>query len=141
MKKSLFALMAISILLSACASPPYKFTKDQPYAYIKPVEGQTWNMCSAGKYYSLTPNPKSKLLKVPAGKKIVLMNYAYFSGYQVSYSCYPAIGFTPQENKTYVGDLMIGMTGCNIGLAEEDASTATGLMPVMSLSNASCPAN
>ncbi len=141
MKKGLFACVAIILLLSACANPPYKFTKDQPYALIKPVEGQTWSICSAGKFYSLSPTPKSKLLKIPAGKKIVLMNYAYFSGYQVSYSCYPAIGFTPQENKTYVGDLMIGMTGCNIGLAEEDASKANGLSMVSTLSSASCPAN
>jgi hypothetical protein len=141
MKKGLFAFVAIVLLLSACANPPYKFTKDQPYALIKPVEGQTWSMCSAGKFYSLNPSQKSKMLKVPAGKKIVLMNYAYFSGYQVSYSCYPAIGFTPQENKTYVGDLMIGMTGCNIGLAEEDKSTETGLSPVRTLGTASCPAN
>jgi hypothetical protein len=137
----LFSAFAVAILLlSACANPVYKFYKDQPYAHIKPVEGQTWSMCSGGKIYGLNQNPKSKLLKIPAGKKIVLMNYAYFSGYQVSYSCYPAIGFTPEENKTYVGDLMIGMTGCMIGLAEVDASSATNLSPVRSLSNASCKA-
>lgn len=141
MSKAILIVVAAIVLLSACANPPYKFTQGEPYALIKPVEGQTWSICSAGKYYDLRPDQKTRMMKVPAGKKIVLMNYAYFSGYQVSYSCYPAIGFTPQENKTYIGDLMIGMTGCNIGLAEEDASKATGLGPVKTLGTASCPAN
>jgi hypothetical protein len=133
-------VIAVVLLLAGCANPPYKFTPDEPVAFIKPVEGQTWSFCKDGKMYGLTKTSKSPRMKVPANKKIVLTNSAVFSGYQVSYSCYPMIGFTPEAGKTYVSDLTITMSGCGLGLAEEDVSSETGLKPVLSIGAPYCPA-
>lgn len=138
--KAIGLIIVSLLLLSACAHPPYKFASGEPVAFIKPIEGQTWSMCKDGKSYGLSKAPKTFLMKVPAGSKIVLSNYATFSGYQVSYTCYPMIGFTPEAGKIYLSDLSITMTGCALGLAEQDSTTTTGLKPVLSLSSTYCPA-
>lgn len=134
-------LILISLsLLTACTNAPYKFAADEPVAFIKPLEGQTWDICKDGKMYGLSKAPKSSVMKVPAGAKIVLSNYAVFSGYQVSYTCFPMIGFTPEAGKTYLSDLTLTLSGCALGLAEEDTASKTGLKPVLSLSSPYCPA-
>jgi len=134
------AIVFLLISITGCASSPrYKFTKNEPRVEVTNSGYGGVSMCKDYKYY--TPVSKEKnsgVIMVPAGDRITLMKNVFFSGYNVSFSCYPRLSFIPKEGEKYIVNADISPEGCYVELVKLDGSKETGISVEPSVAGASC---
>jgi hypothetical protein len=124
----LYLLIGCASLLSGCVTnEPYAFAEGEKAASIKFLGMGRISFCRTNQFYSFTPVENSDLVRVPVGERVSVGSFMHFSGYNVSYSCYPFLSFLPEEGKTYVIDNSIRGSKCFIEVVREDKSKATGV--------------
>ena len=132
-----FLLVLGLVLVTGCASnPPYPFTKEEKKAYLKGVNNVA--MCKDGSFYTVTTPEGAKAAPIPAGGRVSLGTYMSYSGYNVTYSCYPFLSFNPHESETYLINTFVRENKCYIELVREDQTKETGVAFEPSLGPRDC---
>ncbi len=128
------------LLLVGCSNMrPYEFVKDEPKAELHNY-GYGWvSMCKDNSYYSVhTKKDDNTIAIIPAGKRITFMKNMYFSGYNVSHSCYPKLSFVPKTGEKYIFNGGISVKGCYAELVKLDEAKETGVSVEPSVSYPNC---
>ena len=121
-------LVFVIATFGGCATnEPYVFSQGEKTASVKFLGMGRPSFCRSGKFYSFTPVENSSAVRIPVGERISVGTYMYFSGYNVSHSCYPFLSFMPKEGVTYVIDSNVRGNKCFVELVREDESKATGV--------------
>ncbi len=115
------------VLLSACTLPVYQPTAGETLVSVKLLANTTVQLCKDNVKYSLNQDATGQAVQVPVGGRIDLNSYMYFTGYNVSYTCFPVLSFIPQAANTYVLDTGLRDNKCYIELVKEDKSIDTGV--------------
>jgi hypothetical protein len=132
-----FLLILSLVLLAGCATnPPYRFSNDEKKALLKSKSDVS--MCKDGKFYSLTTPKGADAIPIPAGGRITLGTPMHYSGYNVSYNCYPFLSFQAQEGGTYLIDSYVREKKCYIELVREDLSKESGVAFEPSIGSRDC---
>jgi hypothetical protein len=140
MKTCLVAAAVLSTLaLTACAPPPYKARPGEATALINVEHVPNPSICtSTGKRFSLVPD-KAHEAKIPAGDRLTLLSYIQMAGYNVTWSCMPAIGFKPEAGKAYYGTVETSNQKCRYEVYRAGADNRVGLDLEETITRAYCP--
>ena len=84
-------------------------------------------MCKDGSFYSLRAPEGTDAIPIPAGARITLGTYMSYSGYNVSYTCYPFLSFRAEAGRTYLIDNYVREKKCYVELVREDLSKESGV--------------
>lgn len=125
--QGLLLMFALSMSVGCAISPPYPFAKDEKTASMKFLNMSGAKMCRGGEFYQLAPPEGKSEALVPVGARISVGTYMSYSGYNVTYTCYPFLSFEPKEGVTYI--LHNGLRGdkCFVELVREDKKAETGV--------------
>jgi hypothetical protein len=95
-------------------------------------------MCKEGKLYSLDVDSATNTAMVPAGQRITVGSFMYFSEYMYNYSCRPVTSFIPDASRAYVSNAGVADRRCFIELVRQDSSRDTGVMLEPTIGPGSC---
>lgn len=131
-------LVVSGLLVAGCATTqPYQFSSGEKNALLK--KGAGISMCKDGKFYRLPPVDGESATPIPAdGGRITLIAAMTYSGYNVTYSCYPSISFQPREGETYLVNSFVRGDKCYAELVREDLVQQTGVAFVPSIGPRDC---
>jgi len=134
------SVAALSVLGGCAGMPPYQPGADDVMVPIKLFGDGRPQMCKDGRNYSLATTDTSDTVKVPSGQRISLGAFMQYDGYNVIYTCRPALSFVPRPGQAYVANTGLNNNRCFIELVREDLSKDTGVAFEPSLAAASCTA-
>lgn len=121
------AILAAS--LCACAGlPTYQPRPGQPLATIRlsaNIATAPLDMCDGSTCYVLKPAHGE--LQVPVNRRVVLYKVLVASGYQVMYSCTPALSFVPNAGVAYYADFALRAEHCVLSLFRQDPGSRVGI--------------
>lgn len=131
---------ALVLSLSACSLAPYKPAPGEPTAVINVKNVPGPSICTdKGRRYSLVPDRNNEA-KIPANERLTLYSFVYIAGYNVSWSCMPGIGFTPEAGKAYYGTVESENQRCRYELYRAGADNRIGLDFEPTIAPPHCPA-
>lgn len=142
MLKSFFTkclLIGVTLLLAGCViNPPYTFTPAEKTASLTLLNMSKATMCKDSEFYSIA-RPEGKTdAPIPTGERISLGTFMQYSGYNVTYTCYPFLSFIPKEGEKYILHNFVRNEKCYVELVREDNSTVTGVKYEQSLGPRNC---
>ncbi len=115
--------------LCACVGlPTYQPSPGEPLATIRlsaNIATDPLDMCNGGTCYVLKPAHGE--LQVPVDRRVVLYKVLVASGYQVMYSCTPALSFVPHVGVTYYADFALRAEHCVLSLFRLDPGSRVGV--------------
>jgi hypothetical protein len=123
--KTVLTLSLYVAILTSCATP-YKPMQGESHAKINLNDLNNPWMCLYGKTYSLDSD-KNGYATIPANTRVTIGNNHVIAGYNVTYSCYPAISFVPKVNNKYYANFELRNERCMVEVYREGAPNRIGL--------------
>ena len=129
----------LTLFIGACSvNPPYTFKPGEKTASLAMIDRTQVVMCKDSNFYNVKLAEGKKIAKIPAGERISIGAFMYYSGYQVSYSCYPFLSFIPSAGEKYIVHSAVISNKCMVELVREDNSRPTGVAFEESLGKRNC---
>lgn len=140
MNLRLTAACAATLALSGCGLAPYRPTPGEATAIIDVRNVPAPLICnSQGQRFSLTPDKDHKA-RIPAGAPLMLGSVKQIYGYNVTWTCMPTIGLTPEPNQSYYGVVESANQACRYEVYRAGADNRVGLALEPTLDTGRCPA-
>lgn len=117
-----------SLLMTGCVVfPPYLAKPNEKTASVKLMGSVEAVFCKNSEFFSLPLEQNSDYVRVPANERITLETRLLYSGYNITYSCYPSLSFVPEEGGAYALHTYVREKKCFVELVREDNTTLTGI--------------
>jgi hypothetical protein len=122
-------LVVFVSMLAACAvTPPYTPTPNDKLATVQLAASSEATMCRNGELYKISAPAGTSEARIPSGERISLGTFMQYSGYNVTYSCYPFLSFVPKEGGKYVLHNFVQGDKCIVELVGLDDTRSTGVI-------------
>jgi predicted small lipoprotein YifL len=119
--------MVVAPLAACSVTPPYPLKPDEKVATLKIIAAPEATMCRNSEYYKITTPQGKTEARIPSGERVSLGTFMQYSGYNVSYSCYPFVSFIPKEGEKYVLHNFVKGDKCYVEIVGLDGATSTGV--------------